>query len=84
MKTLLNSQLEGSHKLNKLDWKLDWNLNYSLIDRNQPDMKILSHRKDIGSAEAYEAQVPFGSASRQASRFYSSPDGRQHRRHCFL
>ncbi|MGN7719185.1 TonB-dependent receptor domain-containing protein [Chitinophaga sp. 22620] len=71
MKTLLNSQLEGSHKLNKLDWKLDWNLNYSLIDRNQPDMKILSYRKDIGSAEAYEAQVPFGSASRQASRFYS-------------
>ncbi|RPD38773.1 TonB-dependent receptor [Chitinophaga barathri] len=71
MKTLLNSQLEGSHKLNKKDWKLDWNLNYSLIDRNQPDMKILSYGKGLGSAERYEAQVPFGSASRQASRFYS-------------
>lgn len=71
MKTLLNSQLEGSHKLNKKDWKLDWNLNYSLIDRDQPDMKILSYGKSLGTAEPYEAQVPFGSASRQASRFYS-------------
>lgn len=71
MKTLLNSQLEGSHKLNKKDWKLDWNVNYSLIDRDQPDMKILSYKSDLGTGKPYEAQIPFGSASRQASRFYS-------------
>lgn len=71
MKTLLNSQLEGSHKLTKSEWKLDWNINYSLTDRNQPDMKILSYAKGLGSSDRYEAQVPFGSASRQASRFFS-------------
>jgi hypothetical protein len=71
MKTLVNSQLEGNHKINRQGWKLDWNLNYSLIDRNQPDMKILSYARSIGTNDPYEAQVPFGSASRQASRFYS-------------
>ncbi|MGX5818559.1 outer membrane beta-barrel protein [Chitinophaga lutea] len=74
-KTMINSQLEGSHKLNQHDWKLDWNLNYSLTDRNQPDMKTLSYGKPISAKDdpsvPYRAQVPFGTAARNAFRFFS-------------
>lgn len=74
IKTMLNSQLEGSHKINPRDWKLDWNLNYSLTDRNQPDMKVLSYRRDLNATGnvPYEAMVPFGTAARNVSRFYST------------
>lgn len=75
MKTLINSQLEGSHRLNAKEWKLDWNLNYSLTDRNQPDLKVLTYSKSINDADnpevPYLAQVPFGTASRNVSRFFS-------------
>lgn len=72
IKSLVNSQLEGSHKLNKKDWKLEWNVNYSLTDRNQPDLRILSYgRNNTDSDAPYSALVPSGTASRNVSRFYS-------------
>lgn len=74
-KTLVNSQLEGSHRLNKKEWKLDWNLNYSLSDRNQPDLKVLTYGKPISEidnpAVPYNAQVPVGTANRNVFRFFS-------------
>ncbi|AWO01911.1 TonB-dependent receptor [Chitinophaga alhagiae] len=74
-KSLVNSQLEGSHKLNKKDWKLDWNLNYSLSDRNQPDLKVLTYSKPLSEVDdpsvPYKAQVPVGTANRNVFRFYS-------------
>lgn len=74
-KTLVNSQLEGSHRLNKKEWKLDWNLNYSLSDRNQPDLKVLTYGKPLSEidnpAVPFKAQVPVGTANRNVFRFYS-------------
>lgn len=74
-KTLVNSQLEGSHRLNKKEWKLDWNLNYSLSDRNQPDLKVLTYGKPVSEidnpAVPFKAQVPVGTANRNVFRFYS-------------
>lgn len=74
-KTLVNSQLEGNHRLNKKEWKLDWNLNYSLSDRNQPDLKVLTYGKPLSEidnpAVPFKAQVPVGTANRNVFRFYS-------------
>lgn len=74
-KTLVNSQLEGAHKLNKNDWKLDWNLNFSLSDRNQPDLKVLTYSKSISDQDdpsvPYLVQIPTGSANRNVFRFWS-------------
>ncbi len=38
-KSLFNTQLDGTHSMGKKKSKLEWNLNYSLIKRNQPDLR---------------------------------------------
>ncbi|WP_293299065.1 TonB-dependent receptor [Pedobacter sp. UBA4863] len=72
-KSLLNTQLEGEHKLNWNDLKVNWNMGYSYSDRLQPDLKSLTYRLDYDQgATVYEAVVPNGTASRtDASRFFS-------------
>ncbi len=72
-KSLLNTQLEGEHKLSWQDLKINWNLGYSYSDRLQPDLKSINYRLDYDQgATKYEAIVPNGTASRtDASRFFS-------------
>ena len=72
-KSLLNTQLEGEHKLNWNELKVNWNMGYSYSDRLQPDLKSLTYRLDYDQgATVYEAVVPNGTASRtDASRFFS-------------
>ncbi|TCC87040.1 TonB-dependent receptor [Pedobacter frigiditerrae] len=72
-KSLLNTQLEGEHKLAWEDLKINWNLGYSYSDRLQPDLKSVNYRLDYDQgATKYEAVVPNGTASRtDASRFFS-------------
>ncbi|WP_341841673.1 TonB-dependent receptor [Chitinophaga caseinilytica] len=71
IKTMLNSQLEGNHKLNARDWRLDWNVNYSLTNRDQPDMKVLTYKLNE-SKNIYEAMIPVNSVARNVSRFWSN------------
>jgi TonB-dependent receptor len=73
-KSLLNTQLEGEHKLKWKDLKVNWNLGYSYSDRLQPDLKSINYRLDYDQgATTYEAIVPNGTASRtDASRFFST------------
>jgi TonB-dependent receptor len=70
-KSLLNSQLEGEHKLKWKEIKINWNLGYSYSDRLQPDLKSVNY--DLREGETiYKAVVPNGTASRtDASRFFS-------------
>lgn len=72
-KSLLNTQLEGEHKLSWKDLKINWNVGYSYSDRLQPDLKSINYRLDYDQgATKYEAVVPNGTASRtDASRFFS-------------
>ncbi len=72
-KSLLNTQLEGEHKLAWKDLKINWNVGYSYSDRLQPDLKSINYRLDYDQgATKYEAVVPNGTASRtDASRFFS-------------
>ncbi len=74
IKTMLNSQLEGSHKLNARDWKLDWNMNYSKTNRDQPDMKVLTYKRGYGANDEFEAMIPVNTAARNVSRFWSTLD----------
>lgn len=70
-KSLLNSQLEGEHKLSWRDLKINWNLGYSYSDRLQPDLKSVNYDLKEGET-SYQAVVPNGTASRtDASRFFS-------------
>ncbi len=70
-KSLLNSQLEGEHKLSFKDLKLNWNVGYSYSDRLQPDLKSINYDLVEGQTE-YVAVVPNGTAARtDASRFFS-------------
>ncbi len=73
-KSLLNTQLEGEHKLSASSAKFNWNLGYSYSDRLQPDLKAINYRLDYDQGKTqYEAVVPNGTASRtDASRFFSS------------
>nr|WP_242689234.1 TonB-dependent receptor [Pedobacter sp. SYSU D00535] len=42
-KSLLNSQLEGEHRLGSKNLRLEWNLNYSLLKREQPDLRNIMY-----------------------------------------
>jgi len=48
-KSLLNSQLEGDHRFGKKNLRLDWNLNYSLIKRDQPDLRNIMYGSSNGT-----------------------------------
>ena len=65
-KSLLNSQLEGESQLGKKQVKLTWNLNYSRVERDQPDQRSLDYRRSLGSTE------PFRLIDRNTRRLFSN------------
>jgi hypothetical protein len=64
-KSLINSQLEGDHQLGKKQVKLTWNLNYSRVERDQPDQRSMDYRRSLGSKE------PFRIIDRNTRRLFS-------------
>ena len=64
-KTFLNSQLGGEHQLGEKNIRLDWNLNYSLVIRDQPDLRTISYLKPLNS------NAPYSLNYLQSRRFYS-------------
>lgn len=67
-KSLINSQLEGEHQLGKKQIKLTWNLNYSNVQRDQPDQRSLDYRRSLGTQE------PFRLIDRNTRRLFSNLD----------
>jgi len=65
-KSLLNSQLEGESQLGKKQVKLTWNLNYSRVERDQPDQRSLDYRRSLGTKE------PFRLIDRNTRRLFSN------------
>ncbi len=67
-KTMLNTQLEGDHQFGKQekDNRLNWNVNYSLIERSQPDLRSIAYRQSFQSPED-----PFTVLDRNSRRFFS-------------
>lgn len=62
-KSLFNSQLEGENRFGKKNSKLDWNLNYSIVSRDQPDLRNILYNQSGNS--------PFSFADNFSRRFYS-------------
>lgn len=65
-KSLLNSQLEGESQIGKKQIKLTWNLNYSRVERDQPDQSSLDYRRSLGT------QQPFRLIDRNTRRLFSN------------
>lgn len=64
-KSFLTSQLVGEHQLGEKNVRLDWNLNYSLILRDQPDLRSIYYLRTVNT------ENPFQLNSLQSRRFYS-------------
>ena len=43
---VLNSVLDGDHSIGKRNFKLNWNVNYSLINRTQPDLNNILYTEN--------------------------------------
>jgi len=66
-RSLYSSQLEGTHQFTSRNIKVAWNLNYALNSKEQPDLRVQTYTKPIGS------NIPFGINLRgnNTSRFTS-------------
>ena len=64
---LLSSQLEGTHSFWK-NFKAAWNLNYSYNNKEQPDLRVISYGRSIGTNEAFRINL----RGNNTNRFFSS------------
>lgn len=65
-KSLLNSQVEGSHALSFKDIKVNWNVNYASILSSQPDLRTIFYNRPIEQTDAAYTMV-----DRNSRRFFS-------------
>lgn len=64
-KSLYSTQLDGDHQLGNKGYKFNWNLNYSKIDREQPDFRTAFYSKSLNSGDSFTL------IERNTRRFYS-------------
>lgn len=65
-KGLLESQLEGNHRISENNANLSWNINYALISSSQPDLRTLFYNRPIDQKDASYTLV-----DRNSRRFFS-------------
>ncbi|MBU6159173.1 MAG: TonB-dependent receptor [Bacteroidetes bacterium] len=66
-RTLLSSQLEGTHSLsNKI--KMGWNLNYSFNKKVQPDLRVITYGRSIGTQDPFQINL----RGNNTNRFFSN------------
>ncbi len=66
-RSLYAAQLEGSHGLNFKNVKLNWNLNFSLNDKSQPDLRVQTYTRPIGTTDVFSLNV----RGNNTNRFFS-------------
>ncbi len=67
-RSLYAAQLEGSHGLNFKNVKLNWNLNFSLNDKSQPDLRVQTYARSIGTNDAFSINL----RGNNTNRFFSN------------
>ena len=67
-RSLYAAQLEGSHGLNLKNIKLNWNLNFSLNDKSQPDLRVQTYTRSIGTNDAFSINL----RGNNTNRFFSN------------
>ena len=66
-RTLFSSQLEGAHTFaSKV--KFNWNLNYSYNHKEQPDLRVITYGRGIGTNDTYLANL----RGNNTNRFFSN------------
>lgn len=66
-RSLFASQVEGTHKLwNQLN--ASWNINYSLNHKEQPDLRVQTYNRSIGTSNPYQANL----RGNNTNRFFSN------------
>lgn len=66
-RSLYSSQLEGTHQLPWHDIKVNWNLNYSYNNKEQPDLRVQTYGKSIGTSDPYAINL----RGNNTNRFFS-------------
>ncbi len=66
-RTLFSSQLEGTHTfLSKL--KFNWNFNYSYNNKEQPDLRVITYGRSIGTNNPFQVNL----RGNNTNRFFSN------------
>lgn len=66
-RTLFSSQLEGAHTFaSKL--KFNWNFNYSYNHKEQPDLRVITYGRSIGTSNPFQANL----RGNNTNRFFSN------------
>jgi hypothetical protein len=66
-RSLYAAQVEGSHGLNFKNIKLNWNVNFSLNEKSQPDLRVQTYTRSIGTTDAFSLNV----RGNNTNRFFS-------------
>ena len=66
-RSLYSAQLEGSHELPVKAIKFAWNLNFALNDKTQPDLRVQTFVRPIGSASPFSINL----RGNNTNRFFS-------------
>lgn len=70
-RAIYTGQVEGEHKFNDDRVSVNWLVGYTNANRNEPDWKRYSYRKNTGSEAPFELFVPTNAANpANAARFY--------------
>jgi outer membrane receptor protein involved in Fe transport len=66
-RSLYTSQLEGTHALNWKKVKLAWNLNYAFNNKQQPDLRVQTYGRGIGTTQPFAINL----RGNNTNRFFS-------------
>lgn len=67
-RSLYTTQLEGTHQLNLAKVKLAWNLNYSFNNKQQPDLRVQTYGRGIGTSTPFSINL----RGNNTNRFFSN------------
>ncbi len=66
-RSLYTSQLEGTHQIGFKNIKFTWNANYSYNNKQQPDLRVQTYGKSIGTSAPYSINL----RGNNTNRFFS-------------
>ena len=66
-RSLYSAQLEGTHQINWNDIKFAWNLNYSFNGKEQPDLRVQTYGRSLGTNNPFSLNT----RGNNTNRFFS-------------
>lgn len=66
-RSLYSAQLEGTHQFFANNTKVQWNINYALNAKDQPDLRVQTYGRSIGTNEAFRINLRGNNTNRFTS-----------------